>query len=243
MRKHHAFTLIELLVVITIIAILASLLLPALSKSREKAREAFCMNNLDQLGLSVALYAADFEDHMPIGYSSGHTSGSWDDNLSGYDGRKPLEPSERAANGLLKSTYGDDYGQLYICPNDSDPSSSSVVDRTYTMNVNNDHHSGMGVMRVGYSMKIGSIRETDATIMLCEFTRGGYPRLGRWNYNAQRATDVLAYTLNAGNGMHGLSKQNYLLADGHVEGLEFEETLAPGYSSWRVGGSLWDATK
>ena len=65
MLKNRGFTLIELLVVIAIIAILAAILLPALSRAREAAKRASCQSNLKQIGISLEMYANENHGRLP----------------------------------------------------------------------------------------------------------------------------------------------------------------------------------
>jgi prepilin-type N-terminal cleavage/methylation domain-containing protein/prepilin-type processing-associated H-X9-DG protein len=65
---HRGFTLIELLVVIAIIAILAALLMPALSKAKESGRSTACISNLRQIGIALQLYVQDNNRYLPRMY-------------------------------------------------------------------------------------------------------------------------------------------------------------------------------
>ncbi len=79
MRTHKAFTLIELLVVIAIIAILMSVLMPALKRAREGGKRASCLSNLKQMTLAWNMYADENDDRLvngATGYSN-YTGGDW----------------------------------------------------------------------------------------------------------------------------------------------------------------------
>ena len=100
MDKRKGFTLIELLVVIAIIALLMSILMPALNRAKKQARTTACLANLKQWGLMFSLYCEDNNGN----YFSGQYGGTWSGQGSGRFWRKCMRPYSKTE-------------KMWLCPN------------------------------------------------------------------------------------------------------------------------------
>lgn len=109
MDSKRAFTLIELLVVISIIAILAGMLLPALARAKSKGQQVVCLSQLRQFGLAMSLYANDWNERLPdqrdLKASLGYLP---------WDTWPKSDPRSGWAALTLKEYLGN--GQVWICP-------------------------------------------------------------------------------------------------------------------------------
>lgn len=229
--RRSAFTLVELLVVIGIIALLISVLLPALSKARRDANRTKCLSNLRSMQIAQSLYAAENHGYL-VQAGMGHGGAHVDEELTWFN---------------VLQRYGSNK-LLPRCPSDESPywetsvpgASTPTLRRTsYGINDFLDRNLcpwGPGFSTVptgGLYIKISQIRRSSVTIQflemaqLGEFGAADHPHIENWAgtnipASAAKSTQIHAHSTGVPSWD---SVANYGFLDGHAESLRFSDAF------------------
>jgi len=203
--RQRGFTLIELLVVIAIIAILAAMLLPALSRSKESAKRIVCVNHLKQLALATVMYVMDNDSYYP----SSNSSDKWPQAIRpGYQNLRILVcPDDRSVNGLA-----------------DEAASADVAPRSYLINAWTDYFDLLPQPVVQEVMPETVVDQPSDTILFGEKQENQGDFL--MDLRTGNEATVLDQTRHGGGA-------DYAFADGSARFLRFGQCLSP-INLWAV---------
>ena len=250
MKKKSAFTLVELLVVIGIIAILISILLPALSRARDIANNIFCQSNLRQLGLAAMMYTQENNGWLPAEGGAGNPSPWVYSEINAYY-PWPLRLSLTSRTIIRCPVLWS-----AISPNLTDGQWTSLSHYGLNMYMGG-YKNGLdanGVPNTGYpwtSMRIKLLKTE-------KFWYADGPFKPTWGYNVgdNRWDTGGSINFQDGNAMpftwastyripngHPNRSANFLMGDGHTENITYAEfakwpTGNANYGRWKFSGQI-----
>lgn len=211
-RKMRSFTLIELLIVISIIAILASLLLPALSQARMRARSISCINNLSGIGKMYLIYYDDYQTAPPTRMQYGMDAMTWASILQHLYGRQIRYASAYARNIKMCIMRGTVFG----CPELSEynPNTHNISLTSYVYSEGcfnkNRNTSPWDFPKSAPDFILWKVKNTSRQLLLADSNGNG-------------AVNTVSSTITYGmpscriDFRHSGFMANYLFMDGHVE--------------------------
>ncbi len=239
----RGFSLIELLVVTAIITLLASLLLPALGRAKQRGRSVACLSNLRQMDVAAQAYVADNDNTYPPAYFSGVQDGvqvsyAWDFTTF-------MEQPLRIVPGLLWEGLG--MKQIQQCP--SFAGQANWLADPFTGYNYNTSFIGHGQFEsIPEPAKVSAVRVPAATVLFGDgqyaggankFMRAPFPNPGDAGFRGRHAGT---------QGFRHLGRSNTAFCDGHAETMsrrytrnaDGESLVAPGTGFLAPDNSLYD---
>ncbi|HET6382494.1 MAG TPA: DUF1559 domain-containing protein [Armatimonadota bacterium] len=201
--------MIELLVVIAIIAILAAILLPVFAQAREKARQASCLSNFKQVGVSILMYSQDYDERFPAQDDFAGVNGGNPDGLVVHEaGGDPRNPDYYDALEPYIKSRG-----VWMCPN-SVPGDKVPPFMSYHVNGNAITQAGVNIAQVNTPASFMVMRESGAAVLYDHVWLRPGPG---W------CDDTEAYVLNGGTMPHQTNSTHILFFDGHAKLVRSEQ--------------------
>jgi len=241
--KYHGFTLVELLVVIGIIAVLISVLLPALNRTRGAAQNVQCLSNLRQVGLSLMMYTSEHQGRFPYGntwsFGSNPRGDTFHAALSRYTCRTYDDNSIpwSAKNNFVIGPKGVMPKGIWTCPSVSGISDVLAASGNHAVFAGNaklfvDKYNLWNTAIIHPQMKIARVRASSRKIAFVEYNMNGQD-VNTVNFDPLPSLDSListAFDVDAtwnlyGGGLNDFlryrhnKRANALFVDGHVESL------------------------